>query len=413
MTKSIDSLTNENTFGVWKDKTNVMAVAFTNEVLTLGDTASLNPGNLALTGNIDAGGTLTFTATASGTITHGTLVDITQKTNIAQTLQIVSSSATELRFAKTHNAVDAWEVKTDSAHNNLIIQKASAGTTRKFIFDSTDGSISAENFIFNSGLLPNITGTKISDNSIDSQHYVDTSIDTEHLNIGGTSGITKFLRCSNTAGTTMEWDTPPSTVYAAGTGIQLGTVNIDGVDVQNAFSVSDQNTKLNLSGGTLTGDTTVSDNIRLYFGNDGTADVGFFSNGANMYTDLGSSITNWYIRDLDNSSNNDFTFTKGGQFTASDDITAFSDRTLKENIISIPNALDKVCAIGGYTFDRTDIVRDRQTGVIAQEVLEVLPEAVHQNEDGIYSVAYGNMVGLLVEAIKELKSEIDELRSNA
>jgi hypothetical protein len=101
-----------------------------------------------------------------------------------------------------------------------------------------------------------------------------------------------------------------------------------------------------------------------------------------------------------------------GNIVASLDVTAYSDRTLKKNIVSIPNALDKVCAIGGYTFDRTDIVRDRQTGVIAQEVLEVLPEAVHQDEDGIYSVAYGNMVGLLVEAIKELREEVAELRGN-
>ena len=96
----------------------------------------------------------------------------------------------------------------------------------------------------------------------------------------------------------------------------------------------------------------------------------------------------------------------------SKDVTAFSDRTIKKNIISIPNALDKVCAIGGYTFDRTDVECKRSTGVIAQEVLEVLPEAVHQDEDGIYSVAYGNMVGLLIEAIKELREEVAELRGN-
>jgi len=82
--------------------------------------------------------------------------------------------------------------------------------------------------------------------------------------------------------------------------------------------------------------------------------------------------------------------------------------------------LDKVCQLNGYTFDRTDVKYDeltgeadkpvRQTGVIAQEVLEVLPEAVTGTEESHYSVAYGNMVGLLIEAIKELKAEIDELK---
>ena len=55
----------------------------------------------------------------------------------------------------------------------------------------------------------------------------------------------------------------------------------------------------------------------------------------------------------------------------------------------------------------------RQTGVIAQEVLEVLPEAVLGDEEGHYSVAYGNMVGLLIEAIKELKAEVEELKGGA
>jgi hypothetical protein len=50
------------------------------------------------------------------------------------------------------------------------------------------------------------------------------------------------------------------------------------------------------------------------------------------------------------------------------------------------------------------------TGLVAQEILDVLPEAVRLNENGFYSVAYGNMVGLLIEAIKELKLQIDEIK---
>ena len=384
MTISIDSLQNSSTFGDWKDITNAMGQGFA-RVLTLTDT---NTGNLVLTGDITSNNGKLIV----GEITHATLVDITQKTNIDETLQIVKpDSAAQLWFAKTHDALDAWKVLTadDSGHNLLTIQKTVGVTTKSFTFNYSSGSITASGFNFDTTLLPQtITGN---------------------------------------AGTATKWAAAATITLS---GDASGSVSLDGsADVALTVTVANNShthtqdnitdlpaaltAKLATAGGTLTGNTTVSDNIRLYFGNDGTADVGFFSNGSNMYTDLGGNITNWYIRDLDNSSNNDFTFTKGGQFTASDDITAFSDRTLKENIISIPNALDKVCAIGGYTFDRTDIVRDRQTGVIAQEVLEVLPEAVHQNEDGIYSVAYGNMVGLLVEAIKELKSEVDELRSNA
>ena len=109
-----------------------------------------------------------------------------------------------------------------------------------------------------------------------------------------------------------------------------------------------------------------------------------------------------------------------GNYTAVGNITAYSDIRVKENIEVIPEALDKVCQLSGYTFDRTDFVPDaetgvmpetRQTGVIAQEVLKVLPEAVAEMDDGKLTVAYGNMVGLLIESIKELKAEIDTLKT--
>ena len=82
-----------------------------------------------------------------------------------------------------------------------------------------------------------------------------------------------------------------------------------------------------------------------------------------------------------------------------DDITAFSDRRLKTEIKPIESALEKVKKLSGYTY-----IKDgrRSTGVIAQELLEVLPEAVHGSEENFYSVAYGNIIGLLIEAIKEL-----------
>ena len=96
-------------------------------------------------------------------------------------------------------------------------------------------------------------------------------------------------------------------------------------------------------------------------------------------------------------------------FTCSGDIVAYSDKTIKTNIEKIPDALNKVCKIGGYTFNRVDGGSVRRTGVIAQEVEEILPEAVYITEGGILTVAYGNMVGLLVEAIKELKQKLDLL----
>jgi len=93
-----------------------------------------------------------------------------------------------------------------------------------------------------------------------------------------------------------------------------------------------------------------------------------------------------------------------GKIFATDDIIGFSDKRLKYNLNIIDNALTKLHKLNGYTFDMEDSSKTR-TGLIAQEVLEVLPEAVHQDDNGYYSLAYGNLAGFFVEAIKELDNK--------
>ncbi len=100
-----------------------------------------------------------------------------------------------------------------------------------------------------------------------------------------------------------------------------------------------------------------------------------------------------------------------GTITAAGNVTAYSDIRVKRDVKPITNAIAKVKQLNGVTFQRTDVEDARQTGIIAQDVLKVLPEAVRGSEKEFYSVAYGNMVGLLVEAIKEQQSEIDELKA--
>jgi|TARA_A100000171_G_scaffold52974_1_gene74806 hypothetical protein len=104
-----------------------------------------------------------------------------------------------------------------------------------------------------------------------------------------------------------------------------------------------------------------------------------------------------------------------GAATFNNDVTAFSDERLKKDIETIPNALDKVCQMRGVTFERIDDEGHKSMGVIAQEVEKIIPEVVREDksEDKIKSVAYGNMVGLLIEAIKDLKNEVDELKNRS
>ena len=102
----------------------------------------------------------------------------------------------------------------------------------------------------------------------------------------------------------------------------------------------------------------------------------------------------------------------GTNLTVGGNVTAYSDVKIKKDIVTIADALNKVCSIRGVTFTRTDLASEiRQAGVIAQEVEKVLPEVVFESGVGIKHVAYGNIVGLLIEAIKELKAELDTLRN--
>ncbi|WP_417655155.1 tail fiber domain-containing protein [Pseudoalteromonas atlantica] len=90
---------------------------------------------------------------------------------------------------------------------------------------------------------------------------------------------------------------------------------------------------------------------------------------------------------------------------AATDLIATSDRRVKDNIKVIPDALDKVCKLTGNTYTRNDLDNKESAGVIAQEVQEVLPEAVTEAE-GRLQVAHNGVIGLLVEAVKELKQQL-------
>jgi hypothetical protein len=101
---------------------------------------------------------------------------------------------------------------------------------------------------------------------------------------------------------------------------------------------------------------------------------------------------------------------------ATENIVAYSDRRAKENIVTIDSGLDRVLKMRGVFYNRIDDkTKKRQIGVIAQEVEEVLPEAVtYCNVNDEYGVAYGNLTGLLIEAVKDqnkiIEKQSDEIK---
>ena len=102
-----------------------------------------------------------------------------------------------------------------------------------------------------------------------------------------------------------------------------------------------------------------------------------------------------------------------GAATFNNDVTAFSDKRLKTDIKPIENGLEKVMQMQGVYYKRNDVEDAReQVGVLAQDMEAILPEVVLTADDEIQtkSVDYGKITSVLIEAIKELKIEIDELK---
>jgi len=159
-------------------------------------------------------------------------------------------------------------------------------------------------------------------------------------------------------------------------------------------------------------------------GNNTSGYGGFFGwSSTNNYSDSGKNKVfiggkSYHIL-AKNGTTDVFSVAEDGSVISKMNITAYgtaSDIRLKDNIEVIPNALEKVSELRGVTFDYKSDGK-RNTGLIAQELEKVLPEAVYKTnllgeyeEDKVLAIRYGNVVGLLVEAIKELKAEIEDLK---
>ena len=197
------------------------------------------------------------------------------------------------------------------------------------------------------------------------------------------------------------------TLAVSSTSIFTGAITSNaGVLVDN---ISIDGTEIALSSGALT--LNVADDINLDAGggdivlkDDGTQ-FGSLTNSSGNLT-IKSGTSNFLTA---NGANVTFAGTiNSGAITSTGDITAFSDMRIKQDIETIEGALAKVSDMRGVYFKKNN--GEAGTGVIAQEVENILPEVV---KDGEYkSVAYGNMVGILIEAIKELKAEVEKLKES-
>jgi hypothetical protein len=361
--------------------------------------------NVDIPGTLDVTGAATFDSGLSGALTGN-----------ASTATALSSSRTftltgDITGSGSSNLASGVSISTAIAAGSIVNADINASAA---IADTKLATISTGGKVANSATTATANNTA---NTIVARNGSGNfSAGTITATLSGNANTASTLQTARTI--SLGGDCSGSVSFNGGSNVTLTATVLDDSHNHIISNVDGLQTaldsKLALTGGTVTGDLTVNGtlNVRtaidladsdiLRFGS--SDDWELFHDGTNNYMDL--NVGNLYIRDNTTAR---YTFERTtGNFTATGNVTAYSDRRLKEDIQIIDNALDKVKALGGYTYSRTDI-GERQTGVIAQDVLAVLPEAVVESEDGYYGVAYGNMVGLLIEAIKEQQQQIEKL----
>ena len=408
MSTSLSAITNANTFGQWKDRTNQIITALGGTV-TIGDSET-NTGNIVIDGNISGTGTL-FIDTIDATSSNASnLIAINADAKLTGELQINSTVATEVKYYLSDTLT--WTVGTNATHTQFDIKK---GTARLRIDEGVNsaGTITGVNLTIADDLLPDIISSDITGNAATA-----TAWDT-----GRTIELT-----GDVTGTSGSFDGSGNLSFAVAVADNSHNHTISNVtDLSTTLSG-----KLSTGGGTLTGSLKINDEYNLQLGTDDTTKTtlrqGTFSTVSDCFSIVTTGVSGvnpdayWSLPGstlyIANNIDATIALSSTGSIVAEGDITAFgtvSDITQKENIVKIEGALDKIAKVSGYTYNYIGNSTP-MTGVIAQEFEEVLPQVVYETKllDGTMSkaVRHGNIVGLLIEAIKELKAEIEELKKD-
>ena len=381
-------------------------------------TGELDAATLDISGNADIDGTLEADAyTVNGTAldTHIAGVTVTTATNATHVVLTDNENTNE------NNVIPFGEGAT--ATGNVGLE-----TDGDFHYNPSTGSVTATTFIGN--VTGNVTG-----NTSGTAATVTGAAQSSITSTGTLTGLTVtgdvVLDNGTNSGKDITWDaSADALIMNDDVQLQLGT----GSDMR--FYHSGSHGYLNVVTGNLEVRTNSNENAIVCTANAGVAlyndNVKTFETLANgivvngtegaagyiyLYADEGDdNADKWNINAATGgdfkvqsysggSWADELVLTNAGNLTATGNVTAYSDARLKTDVETIDNALDKVTKLRGVSFTKTD-TQEKGIGVIAQEIEEILPEVV---QDGAYkSVAYGNIVGVLIEAIKELKAELDE-----
>ena len=306
----------------------------------------------------------------SGSLGTDITVDITDS---AAVQSMIDSNFTDMPATLTRTGditIDAsGDITLDADGNDIFFKNGTGGLTARHYFTNGDYNIS-------------VTGT--------SQDF-DMRADDGLFTIHGEDGI----RISTGSGNEMRF-------YSNATEFLSMTFSSSEQKLEAEDNLTLNSPALtSLEGGSITLDAD---------GIGGLSDKIYLENGGirRGNIDIGSSIVGFSIYTGATQGTLNTTF-ENDDMTVQGDITSISDERTKENVETIANGLEIVDTMRGVYYNKIGET-ERKVGVIAQEVEKVLPEVVKTNDEGMKSVDYGKMIGVLIEAIKDLKHEIDDLK---
>lgn len=445
MSVTLTPIVNTNTFGVWKDRTNELISAVA-DTASLGGTITDNPSaSLWINGDIiSTANVVSDVINPYNTALGFNLVTINGETRLEGdsyvdgelTIGNDGTGNTTLTFADSNEA-DSWIITADHA-NRFSITNAD-GSKALTINENTnvitatgltlDASILPTSGVFPNGLTADLIGdVKAPNGTIVLQNGTDGT----NATFTGTASVAGIVNSLNDVNGAIQFDSDDisegtTNKFATNTNIRAafgftdGSISMDSADgeislIQPITTTSNPQfanltvTQCRLSGGAGTaGNTFLQGSLD---GVEGQMDI--YADGVNSASHKKDAhIFYGPVEIEDVVAGGACRLDVKGPIRSDDDITAFhsfSDINLKENIQTIDNALNKVDSINGYTFNYKTKPDTRISGVIAQEMQAVLPEVVYDVDDSL-AVRYEGIVPLLIEAIKELKAEVEELKN--
>ncbi len=334
--------------------------------------------------------------------TERVIIDSTGKVGIGTTapaavLDVVSSGATSTAFRV---------LKSGTSTQNLHAATEISGHGRYSIYDDSEN----EDIRFDSNGDSYINGGDVG---------IGTSSPAQLLEVNGNGKKSRFTRTGSN-GVVMEF-VSGSTASGLINVASSGTLGLGGGSRENDLTINSSG-NIDIGSGTITrtGDLTVdvtgdiifdADGGDLLFKDDGLLTATLSRNVANFEVTVNQSDGDFVVKGNDGGSTITaltIDMSAAGAATFNDNVTAYSDERLKDNIKTIENGLDKVEQLRGVTYTRDE---RENIGVIAQEVEKILPEIVLTADDemGTKSVDYSRLTAVLIEAVKDLSARVKEL----